>query len=95
MTSFADRVATAAEAIREIFPITPLQKNDYLSRKYGARIYLKREDLTPVRSYKIRGALNFYRKTLAATMPAFLSALRPVITRRALLSCAGISAARA
>lgn len=66
MTSFADRVATAAEAIREIFPITPLQKNDYLSRKYGARIYLKREDLTPVRSYKIRGALNFFRKTLAA-----------------------------
>ncbi len=66
MTSFADRVATAAEAIREIFPVTPLQKNDYLSRKYGARIYLKREDLTPVRSYKIRGALNFFRKTLAA-----------------------------
>ncbi|MET3659975.1 threonine ammonia-lyase IlvA [Aquamicrobium ahrensii] len=66
MTSFADRVATAAEATREIFPQTPLQKNDYLSQKYGARIFLKREDLTPVRSYKIRGALNFFRKTLAA-----------------------------
>ncbi|TIT58175.1 MAG: pyridoxal-phosphate dependent enzyme, partial [Mesorhizobium sp.] len=27
---------------------------------------LKREDLTPVRSYKIRGAFNFFRKALAA-----------------------------
>lgn len=66
MTSFADRVATAATAIRGIFPETPLQQNDYLSRKFGARILLKREDLTPVRSYKIRGAFNFFRKTLGA-----------------------------
>ncbi|KQZ99753.1 threonine dehydratase [Mesorhizobium sp. Root157] len=66
MTNFADRVASAATAIRGIFPETPLQQNDYLSRKFGARILLKREDLTPVRSYKIRGAFNFFRKTLAA-----------------------------
>ncbi len=66
MTSFSDRVAEAATAIREIFPETPLQENDYLSKKTGARILLKREDLTPVRSYKIRGALNFFRRTLAA-----------------------------
>ncbi|MGS1093199.1 threonine ammonia-lyase IlvA [Aquamicrobium terrae] len=72
MTSFADRVGTAAQAIREIFPETPLQENDYLSQKYGARILLKREDLTPVRSYKIRGALNFFRKTLAAGNKASL-----------------------
>lgn len=66
MTSFADRVSSAAAAMREIFPETPLQENAYLSRKFGARILLKREDLTPVRSYKLRGAFNFFRKTLAA-----------------------------
>ncbi|MER9231735.1 threonine ammonia-lyase IlvA [Mesorhizobium sp. M0622] len=66
MTSFSSRVAAAAAAIREIFPETPLQENDYLSKKTGARVLLKREDLTPVRSYKIRGAFNFFRKTLAA-----------------------------
>ncbi|MBN9244505.1 MAG: threonine ammonia-lyase IlvA [Mesorhizobium sp.] len=66
MTSFTDRVASAAAAVRELFPETPLQENPYLSRKYGARVFLKREDLTPVRSYKIRGAFNFFRKALAA-----------------------------
>jgi threonine dehydratase len=63
-TAFVDHVAEAARAIREIFPETPLQENDYLSRKYGARIFLKREDLSPVRSYKIRGAHNFMRRSL-------------------------------
>lgn len=66
VNSFSARVAVAAEAIRGIFPETPLQENDYLSKKTGARILLKREDLTPVRSYKIRGAFNFFRKALAA-----------------------------
>ena len=37
-----------------------------LSKKTGARVLLKREDLSPVRSYKIRGAFNFFRKALAA-----------------------------
>jgi threonine dehydratase len=66
MNGFADRVSQATVAVRQIFPETPLQENDYLSRKFGARILLKREDLTPVRSYKIRGAFNFFRKALAA-----------------------------
>ncbi|GAA4112243.1 threonine ammonia-lyase IlvA [Aminobacter aganoensis] len=66
MTSFAEKVSLAAEGVRQLFPETPLQENDYLSRKTGARVLLKREDLTPVRSYKIRGALNFFRKALAA-----------------------------
>ena len=66
MTSFSDRTAEAAAAMRSIFPETPLQLNDYLSRKTGARILLKREDLSPVRSYKIRGAFNFFRHALAA-----------------------------
>jgi threonine dehydratase len=37
---------------------TPLQLNTNLSEKYQATIYLKREDLQKVRSYKIRGAYN-------------------------------------
>ncbi|RCW24694.1 L-threonine ammonia-lyase [Ciceribacter lividus] len=59
-------VRAAAEAMREIFPVTPLQFNEHLSARLGARVYLKREDLTPVRSYKIRGAFNFFRKVIAA-----------------------------
>lgn len=66
MTTFPEHVARAAAATRALFPATPLQENDYLSKKYGARILLKREDLTPVRSYKIRGAFNFFREALAA-----------------------------
>ncbi|MFN7126761.1 MAG: threonine ammonia-lyase [Allorhizobium sp.] len=48
--------------MRGLFPETPLQLNEHLSARYGANVYLKREDLTPVRSYKIRGAFNFFRK---------------------------------
>jgi threonine dehydratase len=48
--------------MRTLFEPTPLQRNDYLSAQYDAEIYLKREDLSPVRSYKIRGAFNAMRK---------------------------------
>lgn len=34
----------------------------FLVKKYDAEIYLKREDLTPVRFYKIRGTFNFVSK---------------------------------
>ena len=67
--SAADFVAgarAAEAALREIFPPTPLQRNDFLSARWGAEVWLKREDLSPVRSYKIRGAANAMRKALAA-----------------------------
>ncbi|MBW8636700.1 threonine ammonia-lyase IlvA [Hoeflea sp. WL0058] len=54
----------AAAAMRSIFPETPLQLNEFLSNRYNARIFLKREDLSPVRSFKIRGAFNFLRKAI-------------------------------
>ncbi|KRB53133.1 threonine dehydratase [Rhizobium sp. Root708] len=57
-------VERAEEAMRSLFPATPLQLNEHLSSRYGAEIWLKREDLSPVRSYKIRGAFNFFRKAL-------------------------------
>ena len=63
---FKAAVRGAADAMRALFPETPLQENAYLSKKTGARVFLKREDLSPVRSYKIRGAFNFFRKALAA-----------------------------
>ena len=62
MTDFTINARAAALALRELFDPTPLQLNDHLSQRYGAEIYLKREDLTPVRSYKLRGAFNAMRK---------------------------------
>lgn len=49
-------IQKAAHVLRGIIPETPLMTNINLSDRYQAHIYLKREDLQPVRSYKIRGA---------------------------------------
>ena len=65
-SSFLDGVETATRALRVVLEPTPLQHSAFLSDRYGADIYLKREDLTPVRSYKLRGAYNFFRKALQA-----------------------------
>jgi len=62
---FVAGVREAATALRGLFEPTPLQRNDYLSHRFGGEVWLKREDLTPVRSYKIRGAFNAMRKALA------------------------------
>jgi threonine dehydratase len=48
----------AAERLSNVVIKTPLMLNPNLSRKYEANIYLKREDLQVVRSYKLRGAYN-------------------------------------
>ncbi len=64
MENFTQAVRAAEDAIRDLFEPTPLQRNDHLSAKYGADIWLKREDLTPVRSYKLRGAYNAMRKIM-------------------------------
>ncbi len=66
MTKFETSAREATALMRVVFEPTPLQRNDYLSDKFDAEIYLKREDLSPVRSYKIRGALNAMRKLRAA-----------------------------
>ncbi|MFO1175891.1 MAG: threonine ammonia-lyase IlvA [Paracoccaceae bacterium] len=74
MTQFTRNARAAAEALRALFDPTPLQLNDHLSSRYGAEIWLKREDLTPVRSYKLRGAFNAMRKAIAAGHRAFVCA---------------------
>ncbi len=56
-----DSVVTAAKILDEIIEPTPMTPNADLSEKYGAEVYLKREDLQIVRSYKIRGAYNKIR----------------------------------
>lgn len=48
----------AAINLRKVVTHTPLQLNVNLSRKYQCNVYLKREDLQVVRSYKLRGAYN-------------------------------------
>lgn len=53
-----DNIFQAAERLRKVAIHTPLQQNLHLSENYEANIYLKREDLQIVRSYKIRGAFN-------------------------------------
>lgn len=62
MSDFQDKARAAEVAMREVFPATPLQRNLHLSERFGADIWLKREDLSPVRSYKLRGAFNAMRK---------------------------------
>ncbi|WP_051719138.1 threonine ammonia-lyase IlvA [Hymenobacter sp. IS2118] len=51
-------VEQAARNLKGVIYETPLLENLGLSRRYGATVLLKREDLQVVRSYKIRGAYH-------------------------------------
>jgi threonine dehydratase len=51
-------IDAAAKRIAGVVTPTPLQPSDRLSAITGASVYLKREDLQIVRSYKLRGAYN-------------------------------------
>ncbi len=50
--------AAAQQRLKKVVKKTPLILNAGLSRKYQCKVYLKREDLQVVRSYKLRGAYN-------------------------------------
>ena len=54
-------IETAETVLGEILEPTPMMRNNNLSEKYHADVFLKREDLQIVRSYKIRGAYNKIR----------------------------------
>ena len=56
-----EAIEKASGVLEEILTPTPFQRNNNLSDIYGAEVYLKREDLQMVRSYKIRGAYNKIR----------------------------------
>ena len=51
-------IDSAAQRIAPVVTPTPLQLSDRLSAITGAQVFLKREDLQVVRSYKLRGAYN-------------------------------------
>jgi len=51
-------IVNASFLLKKIMNPTSLEHHIDLSTKYLSNVYLKREDLTPVRSYKIRGAFN-------------------------------------
>ena len=55
----------AAKRLSKIVHRTPLTYSQTLSKKYDCQVYLKREDLQIVRSYKLRGAYN-----MMVTLPA-------------------------
>ena len=59
-------VRAAAERLRGVAACTPLERSERLSGITGADVWLKREDLQPVRSYKLRGAYNFIASLTAA-----------------------------
>lgn len=53
-----ENIRAAAENLKGVSVHTPLMKNENLSERFAAQVYLKREDLQPVRSYKLRGAYH-------------------------------------
>lgn len=53
-----ESIRAAAENLKGVSVHTPLMKNENLSERFAAQVYLKREDLQPVRSYKLRGAYH-------------------------------------
>lgn len=55
----------ASQRLKKVVKRTPLILNAGLSKKYACKVYLKREDLQVVRSYKLRGAYN-----MMSTLPA-------------------------
>ena len=61
MIKYYPKITDIAEAVKRIQAVckpTPFQFNNELSLRHQANVYLKREDLGPVRSYKLRGAYN-------------------------------------
>jgi len=57
-TTYQIDIDAAAKRLQHVVRRTPLQYNHTLSKRYAANVYLKREDLQVVRSYKLRGAYN-------------------------------------
>src|SRR5690625_996677 len=61
-TLHVEDILQASQAIKDVISPTPLQYNRLLSEKYDCHVYLQREDLQAVRSFKARGALNRIQK---------------------------------
>lgn len=57
------KVDEAFKVLKDVVTETPLQYDLYLSQKYQCNVYLKREDLQKVRSFKLRGAYYAIKQT--------------------------------
>ena len=57
-------IQKAKDIVRDVALETPLQLNERLSEQYDAKVYFKREDLQPIRSFKLRGAYHKIYKFL-------------------------------
>ncbi len=51
-----EEIIIANQKLKDVVTKTPLQQSEVLSEKLGCNLYLKREDLQKVRSFKLRGA---------------------------------------
>jgi len=58
MTNLLEQIEAAKKNLQGVAAHTPCSFSFNLSDRFGADIFLKREDLQQVRSYKIRGAYN-------------------------------------
>ncbi|WP_058303897.1 threonine ammonia-lyase IlvA [Gorillibacterium timonense] len=58
-------IVYAHHMLKDVIKRTPLIRDSFLSGKYGCNVYLKREDLQVVRSFKIRGAYHRIRSLTA------------------------------
>jgi threonine dehydratase len=63
-------VEAAAERLAGVVATTPLERNGRLSALLGCEVWLKREDLQTVRSYKARGAYNLIAQLSEAARAA-------------------------
>lgn len=59
-------ITVASHALKDVVTRTPLQFNAILSERYRCNVYLKREDLQVVRSFKLRGAYYMMQTLTAA-----------------------------
>lgn len=64
----AEAVEAAAARLAGVATRTPLERSVRLSHATGLDVWLKREDLQPVRSYKVRGAYNLMAQLDADTL---------------------------
>jgi threonine dehydratase len=53
-----EEIIVANHSLKDVIHKTPLQRNKLLSDRYQCNLFLKREDLQVVRSFKIRGAYH-------------------------------------
>jgi threonine dehydratase len=53
-----EEIIAAHHVLKDVINRTPLQRDVLLSTKYNCNVFLKREDLQVVRSFKIRGSYN-------------------------------------